>query len=139
GTLLVSDTGTGVVAGRVSVTVPCADVPAATLAGVTVIADRAGAATATVIVSVAERVIPPNRPLMLTVLVAAGAPAVTSNAAVRAPAATVTLAGTVASAVLPLVSVTTAPPAGALPLSVTVPTEVPLGDTDAGASAIDAS
>ena len=45
---------------------------------------------------------------------------VTRKVAVLAPAATVTLAGTVA-AVLFLDSVTTAPPAGAGPLSLTVP------------------
>jgi hypothetical protein len=46
---------------------------------------------------------------------------VTVNVAVVAFAATVTLAGTVAAAVLLLVSVTTAPPVGASPSSVTVP------------------
>jgi hypothetical protein len=40
------------------------------------------------------------------------------------PAATVTLGGTWATAVLLLVSVTTAPPVGAAPLSVTVPIEL---------------
>jgi len=47
----------------------------------------------------------------------------TVNVALLAPAATVTLAGTVAVDVLPLVSVTAAPPASAGPLSVTVPVE----------------
>jgi hypothetical protein len=45
------------------------------------------------------------------------------NVAVVAPEATVTLAGTVAAAVLLLVRVTTAPVAGAAALSVTVPCE----------------
>ena len=47
---------------------------------------------------------------------------VTANVAVVAPAATVTLAGTVAAALL-LASATTAPPAGAAAESVTVPVE----------------
>ena len=45
------------------------------------------------------------------------------NVALVAPAATVTFAGTVAAAVLLLPSVTTAPPAGAALLNVTVPVE----------------
>lgn len=49
---------------------------------------------------------------------------VTVNVAERVPAATVTLAGAVALAVLELVSVTKAPPVGATPFSVTVPVEV---------------
>ena len=46
---------------------------------------------------------------------------VTANVFVVAPAATVTEPGTVAALVLLLVSVTTAPPAGAALVSVTVP------------------
>jgi hypothetical protein len=48
---------------------------------------------------------------------------VTGNVAEVEPAATVTLTGTLAAAVLLLVSVTTAPPAGATPLSITVPVD----------------
>jgi len=48
------------------------------------------------------------------------------NVAVIAPAATVTLAGTCAAAVLLLLNPTVAPPVGAAPLNVTVPVdEVP--------------
>jgi hypothetical protein len=48
---------------------------------------------------------------------------VTEKVAVVAPAATVTLAGTWAAAVLLLDSVTVAPPVGAAPLNITVPVE----------------
>src|ERR1700687_4923250 len=50
---------------------------------------------------------------------------VTEKVAAVCPAATVTLAGAVATAVLLLPSSTVAPPAGAAPFSVTVPCELP--------------
>jgi hypothetical protein len=56
-------------------------------------------------------------------VVTAVVPAV--KVAVVAPAGTVIVAGTEAAAVLLLVSATAAPPVGAAPVSVTVPTELP--------------
>ena len=60
---------------------------------------------------------------MLTVVEAATALVLTVNVALVAPAATVTLDGSLAAVVLLLESVTTAPPDGAAPVSITVPVE----------------
>ena len=68
---------------------------------------------------------------MVTEVVAA-AEVVTVKVAEVEFAATVTLAGTCAAAVLLLDSATTAPPAGAGPLSVTVPTEEAPAGTEVG-------
>ena len=62
---------------------------------------------------------------------------VTVKVALVLPAGTVTLAGTVAAAVLPLVSVTTAPPVGAASFNVTVPVEDVPGITDVGLNVTD--
>src|SRR5260370_36645424 len=60
---------------------------------------------------------------MMTAVDVATALVLTVNEALVAPAATFTLEGTPAAAVLLLESVTCTPPAGADPLSVTVPVE----------------
>ena len=61
--------------------------------------------------------------MIVTAVDAVTADVATANVAVVAPAATVTLAGTVAADVLLLDSVTTAPPDGALAESLTIPVE----------------
>ena len=62
--------------------------------------------------------------MKLTVVDALTVPAVTANVAEVAPAATVTLAGTVAAEVLELETATTAPPVPAACVRVTVPVPV---------------
>jgi len=69
--------------------------------------------------------------MVTDVLLATGL-VLTVNVAVVAFAVTVTLAGTVAAAVLLLLSVTTAPPVGAGPFSVTVPVDEVPPVTDVG-------
>ena len=60
---------------------------------------------------------------MVTAVDAVTALVLTVNVPLVAPAATVTLEGTLAAAVLLLESATCAPPAGAAPVNVTVPVE----------------
>jgi len=105
-------------AGPLSVTVfAVVDVPPTTDAGDNVTTDGLGAST----VKVPGRLTPPYAAEIVTGVLAATAVVVMVNAGdTVAPPATVTEAGTVAAAGLLLVSVTTAPPAGAGPFSVTV-------------------
>ena len=69
---------------------------------------------------------------MVTAVVETTGLVVAVKVALDAPAATVTDAGTWAAAVFELVKVTTAPPAGAGPLRVTVPVEDAPPTTEAG-------
>jgi len=106
-------------AGPVSVTVPVDEVPPITVVGFRLTELGTAAATVrltlwVVLLNVAEMV---TDVLLLTMLV------VTVNVAVVVPPATVTLEGTVATAVLPLLSVTTAPALEGGLLSVTVAVE----------------
>jgi hypothetical protein len=91
-----------------------------------------GAVTASAVV----RVAPPYTPVIVAEADVVTALVVIENVALVAPAATVTLAGTPASAALLLVSVTTAPPDGAVALRVAVPCDPAPPTTEDGLSVI---
>jgi len=101
------------------VTVPVELAPPVKLAGT-----RASAATTGgLMVSTAICVAPPKAAEIVAVVTDATAVVITGNVELVAPAATVTLVGTIADA-LALDRATTAPPTGAGPLNVTVPVDV---------------
>src|SRR5436190_1464923 len=113
GLALVSVTVTGAAAVPVRVTVPALVPPPPTVLGLS----ETPPTTAGVTVRVAAFDVAPRVAVMVVVAVAVTALVVTVNLAVFAPAATVTLVGTVAAAVLLLDSVTVVA-AAAVPLSV---------------------
>src|SRR5262249_7226949 len=116
----------------VNVTVPVAEVPPTTLVGLAVTADKLGPAAAGLTVSTAVRETPPKVPEIVSAVEAVGVLVVMGKVALVVPAATVTLAGTAATAELELLRLTTAPPVGVPLVNVTVPWEVLPPTTDDG-------
>ena len=108
-------------AALVKVAVPVAEAPPVTVAGFRVIALRLTGGGTGLTVSTAVRVTPPKVPEIDNAVVAVTLVVVIEKVALVAPAAMVTLAGTVATAVFALLRPTTAPPAGAPAVNVTVP------------------
>jgi len=108
-------------AAALRVTVPVEGFPPPTLVGFRLKEERVAGGGDTV--STADFVTPPNTAEIVTAVEAVTELVNTVKFSVVAPAATVTLAGTVAIAVLLLASATTTPPAGATALTVNVPVE----------------
>ena len=119
-------------AAEVNVTVPVLGAPPTTLVGLRITVDNAGVAEVAVTVNAAVRVTPPKLAEIDRVVEAATVLVVIVKVALVAPGETVTLAGTVAAAVLALLRLTMAPLAGAAALSVTVPCDVLPPTTDVG-------
>ena len=114
------------------VTVPVTGVPPTTVLELSVTLDTAGPVAAGVTASVKDRVAEPWEAVISAEVLAVTGLVATVNVAVLAPSATVTLAGTVATDVLPLESVTTTPPAVAGAVNVTVPVEEEPPTTERG-------
>lgn len=121
-------------AAALRVSVPVLGLPPVTVLGLSVSDVKEATDTVSVVVLVApydaDRVTDVEDATPLVVMV---------KVAVLAPAAIVTLAGTCAADVLLLLRVTTAPPDGVGPLSVTVPVELLPPTTDVGLLVIDDS
>jgi hypothetical protein len=109
------------------VNVPVEDVPPVTVLGVNVSPVREATDTVRVVVLVT-----PKTAVSVTEVDDATPVVMMVKVALVAPAAIVTLAGTCAAVVLLLDRVTTAPPKGARPLSVTVPVELLPPTTEVG-------
>ena len=118
-------------AGDVNTTVPVTGTPPVTAVTMVVRVDKTAAGGVTV--TVAVPVEPLVEAVMVAFVLASTEPAVTVKVAVRAPAATVTETGTLATAVVLDERLTTLPPTGALVESVTVPVVVPRLATDEAA------
>ena len=119
-------------AARVNVTVPVTNTPPVAAETLVVMVEMAAAGGVTV--TVAVPVDPLVEAVMVAFVIATTEPAVTVKVAVRAPAATVTETGTLATAALLDERLTTLPPTGAFVERVTVPVVVVVLATDEAAN-----